>query len=140
MLCVTRDLLASGANCLLQNAARETPLHLAAKQGCVATVESLLRTDHGLWSMNTCDAQGLTPLHIAAAHAQAHVVSLLIAKGSSFRRYLLRFSSPSRHVFSFFFLSKVLAIKQEYTQLKYKRKMRISSKTMENGLSCVAII
>eukprot|EP00108_Taenia_solium_P009395 TsM_000596300 transcript=TsM_000596300 gene=TsM_000596300 len=86
MLCVTRDLLASGANCLCQNAARETPLHLAAKQGCVATVESLLRTDHGLWSMNTSDAQGRTPLHIAAAHAQAHVVSLLIAKGSSFRR------------------------------------------------------
>ncbi|KAL5108651.1 Transient receptor potential cation channel subfamily A member 1 [Taenia crassiceps] len=86
MLCVTRDLLASGANCLHQNGARETPLHLAAKRGCVATVESLLRTDHGLWSMNTCDAQGLTPLHIAAANAQTRVVSLLIAKGSSFRR------------------------------------------------------
>lgn len=86
MLTVTRDLLASGANCLRQNGARETPLHVAARQGCVATVESLLRTDHGLWSMNTSDSDGCTPLHIAAANAHAHVVAVLIAKGSSFRR------------------------------------------------------
>ncbi|VUZ53240.1 unnamed protein product, partial [Hymenolepis diminuta] len=86
MLNVTRDLLASGANCLRQNGARETPLYVAAKQGCIATVESLLRTDHGLWSMNTLDANGCTPLHIAAANAHSNVVALLIANGSSFRR------------------------------------------------------
>lgn len=88
MLSTTRNLLASGANCLHQNGARETPLHLAVKQGCLATVESLLRTDHGLWSMNTPDADGCIPLHIAAANAHAHIVALLIAKGSGFRRYL----------------------------------------------------
>ncbi|KAM3185387.1 hypothetical protein ACTXT7_006469 [Hymenolepis weldensis] len=86
MLNVTRDLLARGANCLHQNGARETPLYVAAKQGCIATVESLLRTDHGLWSMNTLDANGCTPLHIAAANAHSNVVALLIANGSSFRR------------------------------------------------------
>lgn len=87
LLGVTRDLLANGANCLRQNGTRETPLHLAARQGCVATVESLLSTDHGLWSMNTSDAEGRTPLHIAAEHAHSPVVALLIAKGSSFHRY-----------------------------------------------------
>nr|CDS25939.1 transient receptor potential cation channel [Hymenolepis microstoma] len=86
MLSVTRDLIALGANCRHQNRARETPLHVAAKQGCIATVESLLRTDHGLWSMNTLDSNGCTPLHIAAANAHSHIVALLMAKGSSFRR------------------------------------------------------
>ncbi|BHF72992.1 hypothetical protein SprV_0401606400 [Sparganum proliferum] len=83
---LTLELVDLGANCTAQNNERETPLHLAAHKGCLKTCESLLRTAHGLWAMNTPDDRGRLPLHIAALNGHARIVSLLIAKGSSFRR------------------------------------------------------
>uniref|UniRef100_A0A0X3PA82 Transient receptor potential cation channel subfamily A member 1 n=2 Tax=Schistocephalus solidus TaxID=70667 RepID=A0A0X3PA82_SCHSO len=83
---LTMSLVDLGANCTAQNNERETPLHLAAHSGCLRTCESLLRTAHGLWAMNTPDARGRLPLHIAALNGHARLVRLLITKGSSFRR------------------------------------------------------
>nr|VZI35630.1 unnamed protein product [Spirometra erinaceieuropaei] len=85
-LSLTVELVDLGASCTAQNNERETPLHLAAHKGCLKTCESLLRTAHGLWAMNTPDDRGRLPLHIAALNGHARIVSLLIAKGSSFRR------------------------------------------------------
>uniref|UniRef100_A0A183T2R4 ANK_REP_REGION domain-containing protein n=1 Tax=Schistocephalus solidus TaxID=70667 RepID=A0A183T2R4_SCHSO len=84
---LTMSLVDLGANCTAQNNERETPLHLAAHSGCLRTCESLLRTAHGLWAMNTPDARGRLPLHIAALNGHARLVRLLITKGSSFRRF-----------------------------------------------------
>ncbi|KAK9473185.1 Oxysterol-binding protein-domain-containing protein [Dipodascopsis tothii] len=53
-------------------------LHLAVQGGSAETVEFILKANHPLVSVNSQDADGNTPLHLAAAQGRADVVSVLM--------------------------------------------------------------
>lgn len=73
---IPRLLVLPGINLDARDENRETPLHLAAKNGSLDTAELLL--EFGAF-VNAADKKGLTPLHIAAARREsAALVEALI--------------------------------------------------------------
>ncbi len=69
-------------NAAINKATRDTewtPLHVAAYNGDVATMNALFE---GKPEVNMLDAQGRTPLHIAMQHGQIDIVTLLISNGA----------------------------------------------------------
>ncbi len=62
-----------------QSETRDTPLHLAAWQGCTRIVQILL--DHGADIAAKGD-RGYTPLHYAAKHGQLDAIKLLVKRGA----------------------------------------------------------
>lgn len=60
--------------------ARQTPLHLSAKQGQPTIIQALI--DHDA-EVDVLDARSDRPLHVAARHGHADAVQALVAAGAS---------------------------------------------------------
>lgn len=73
-------LLAKGVNVDSADANGYTALHMACRNGSVATVEALLG-HHANPNMRTADI-GVTPLHLAAAGGRTAVVEVLLKAGA----------------------------------------------------------
>jgi truncated hemoglobin YjbI/ankyrin repeat protein len=77
---VARVLLAAGATAdVTSGPTRGTPLHQAARRGCVSVAEALL--DHGA-TIDARDAKGHTPLRRAINCRQLPIVRLLVRRGA----------------------------------------------------------
>ncbi|TGZ46567.1 hypothetical protein CRM22_011085 [Opisthorchis felineus] len=75
-----------GASALERDNDRDTPLHTAAHFGRLHTCERLLDTSHGMRAMNSPDALGRLPLHVAVEQGHVEVVKLFLEKGCVFRK------------------------------------------------------
>lgn len=75
-----------GASALERNNERDTPLHTAAHYGRLHTCEQLLETPHGMRAMNSPDAFGRLPLHVAVEKGHVELVRLFLDKGCVFRK------------------------------------------------------
>ena len=60
----------------IKNADGATPLHYAARRGCVDTSKLLLR--NGVLSVNCRDNSGMTPFHFACVSSSIELCELLI--------------------------------------------------------------
>ncbi len=80
---VARVLLAAGATAdVTSGPTRGTPLHQAARRGCVSVAQALL--DHGA-TIDARDAKGETPLRRAVNCRQLEIVRLLVRRGADRR-------------------------------------------------------
>jgi ankyrin repeat protein len=79
-------ILASANGCFLFPPPRSAylPIHQHALNGDAAAVAQDLQTDPK--QLEACDDARLTPLHLAAAHCHANVVTLLLDQGASPKR------------------------------------------------------
>ncbi|TPP58307.1 Transient receptor potential cation channel subfamily A member 1 [Fasciola gigantica] len=75
-----------GASALERDNERDTPLHTAAHYGRLHTCEQLLATAHGMRAMNSPDALGRLPLHVAVEKGHVELVRLFLDKGCVFRK------------------------------------------------------
>ncbi|KAF6771579.1 hypothetical protein AHF37_09271 [Paragonimus kellicotti] len=82
----TQAFLLQGASALERDNERNTPLHTAAYFGRLHTCERLLDTGHGMRAMNSPDALGRLPLHVAVEQGHVNVVKLFLEKGCVFRK------------------------------------------------------
>ncbi|KAF5402775.1 hypothetical protein PHET_04000 [Paragonimus heterotremus] len=83
----TQAFLLQGASALERDNERNTPLHTAAYFGRLHTCERLLDTGHGMRAMNSPDALGRLPLHVAVEQGHVNVVKLFLEKGCVFRKW-----------------------------------------------------
>jgi ankyrin repeat protein len=70
-----------GSQEILENFLGHTPLHIAVKNGDIATVDSLTKSNQ--IDVNKQDVSGQSPLHIAAQAGNAAAVQLLLDSGAS---------------------------------------------------------
>ncbi|CAH8620638.1 unnamed protein product [Dicrocoelium dendriticum] len=82
----TTAFLLRGASTLERDNERNTPLHTAAHFGRLHTCEKLLDTTHGMRAMNSPDALGRLPIHVAVERGHVGVVKLFLEKGCVFRK------------------------------------------------------
>ncbi|MCP4259034.1 MAG: hypothetical protein GY774_16235 [Planctomycetes bacterium] len=76
---VAEFLISNGANIHAESKTGETPLHTAAKAGCIDVVELLI--DNAA-NINTRDQRNYTPVHNAVWSGNTAVVELLFEKGA----------------------------------------------------------
>ena len=74
---VTQVLLEHGADPLCQNKKLETPIHIAAKNGCEPLLLRLLMSMESPFP-DPVDENGATPLHYAAKNGYVNIVNLLL--------------------------------------------------------------
>ena len=74
------SLLTLGATANSKNHASQSPLHFAARYGRVNTVRRLLQSNAG--TINECDGEGMTALHIASMNGHDRVVQVLLHNGA----------------------------------------------------------
>ncbi|KER21944.1 hypothetical protein T265_14974, partial [Opisthorchis viverrini] len=84
-----------GASALERDNDRDTPLHTAAHFGRLHTCERLLDTSLGMRAMNSPDALGRLPLHVAVEQGHVEVVKLFLEKGCVFRKHPINLISVS---------------------------------------------
>lgn len=60
----------------------DTPLHAAASNGHVSTIDTILQTHAHL--INAINRQGMTPIHYAAAAGHADCVDILLTESAKF--------------------------------------------------------
>jgi transient receptor potential cation channel subfamily A protein 1 len=80
------SLLQLGASINPKNNDNQSPLHLAARYGRFHTVRRLLASPRGHLIINEMDGEGMTGLHIAAAHGHSRIVQLLLQRGALLHR------------------------------------------------------
>eukprot|EP01063_Lacrimia_lanifica_P038450 TRINITY_DN8201_c0_g1_i1.p1 TRINITY_DN8201_c0_g1~~TRINITY_DN8201_c0_g1_i1.p1 ORF type:complete len:555 (+),score=169.86 TRINITY_DN8201_c0_g1_i1:170-1666(+) len=74
-------LLSCAADASISDPARRTPLHLAARTGCIQTVRVLLHAHPA--AVAAVDEDARTPLHYAAMRGNQDVAAALVAAGAS---------------------------------------------------------
>ena len=77
---IVEALLRKGADCLIQNEAKQLAIHVACKKGHVDIVKLILkmRFDKRGEMMSWCDQQYNTPLHFACESGSGYIVQLLL--------------------------------------------------------------
>ncbi|KAI0228464.1 hypothetical protein LSAT2_021078, partial [Lamellibrachia satsuma] len=83
---VIRSLLSLGARLNVKNNSRQSPLHLAAKNGHYKTCQRLLDSAHGQHIVNEQDGHGFTPVHSAALNGHCRIVELFLRHGACFSK------------------------------------------------------
>jgi ankyrin repeat protein len=72
----------------------ESPLHAAARDGDITTLQSILTTSPSYVDINPQDSRGWTPLHYAAAAGQVSSVRILVSHGANLAIPTLNAETP----------------------------------------------
>ena len=76
----------------MKDADGATPLHFAARHGCVET--STLLLSNSLSSVNCLDNSGMTPFHLACARGSLELCELFLEHGADIRARTVEEKSP----------------------------------------------
>ena len=76
----TIDQILKEESAMFEEIPGESLLHVACRNNDAVAIDLLVK--HGAWNLNPCDAEGFTPLHIAAIHGNMQAVEKLVDLGA----------------------------------------------------------